>query len=318
MIKGILYALGACIFWGLIFVIPQFMTGFSPLEITLGRYFFFGAVSSLIFFKDFIKGRCRYPKHIWFKALPLSLASTFLYYIFLILALRYSSPPICALVLGISPVTIALYGNWKQKEIPYRQLIIPSILLTAGLVMVNVPHLETTAMPLIYCLGLFYLLISLSSWSWYVVVNSKFLKSHPKVSSSDWVTMVGVATLGWVLVLSIILIPFCSSQIDCNKFFTHSDELERFLIGAAILGLLCSWVGNFLWNKATLYLPVSLAGQLTIFETIFGVTYLFAINQSLPSPIEGIGMVLMLSAILYAIRKFTIKKKKTHDQIPPH
>ena len=56
-----------------------------------------------------------------------------------------------------------------------------------------------------------------------------------------------------------------------------------FLIGCATLGLLCSWVGASLWNKASVFLPVSLAGQLMIFETIFGVLFVYMLNQQMPS-----------------------------------
>ncbi len=316
MVKGIIFALGACVIWGLIFVIPQFMTGFTPIEITLGRYFFYGLISSLVFFKKLSQESCRYSEHIWGKALKFSLASTLLYYIFLILALRYSSSTICALILGISPLTIAFYGNWKTREISFKHLIIPSILIVVGLVMVNIPHFETTSSPLFYCLGLFFTLFSLSSWTWYVVANSKFLKNHPQICSSDWATMIGVATMSWVLLLTVVLSLFCNTQFQIDKFLTHTPELERYIIGSSILGLLCSWVGAFLWNKATFYLPVSLAGQLTIFETIFGVIYLLILAGTLPSLLEGAGIVLMFLAILYAIRKFT-RKKPYSNQITP-
>jgi len=64
---------------------------------------------------------------------------------------------------------------------------------------------------------------------------------------------------------------FLKNELQVKKYVTLSPELSAFFIGSAILGLLCSWVGAWLWNRASLHLPVSLAGQLTIFETIFGV-----------------------------------------------
>jgi len=69
MVQGILFALGACLIWGLIFIVPQFMTGFSSIEVALGRYLFYAIISSLFFLKAFAQGKCRYSQSIWIKAL---------------------------------------------------------------------------------------------------------------------------------------------------------------------------------------------------------------------------------------------------------
>jgi drug/metabolite transporter (DMT)-like permease len=142
MFKGITFALSACFIWGLIFIVPQFMTGFTSIEVALGRYFLYGIISSLIFCKDKFQGACSYGKDIWIKALYFSLISTIGYYTSVVLALRYSTPAVCALILGISPISIAFYGNWKQKETTFRSLIFPSLLILIGLVIINIPHLE--------------------------------------------------------------------------------------------------------------------------------------------------------------------------------
>ncbi|MFI4957395.1 MAG: EamA family transporter [Gammaproteobacteria bacterium] len=100
-----------------------------------------------------------------------------------------------------------------------------------------------------------------------------------------------------------------------EKYYTPSDALTSFWIGSAVLGLLCSWMGAFLWNKASLYLPVSLAGQLTVFETIFGVIFVYIISQSFPSPLEVVGILILLAGVVVGIRHFS---KKNVKQITPH
>lgn len=127
MVKGIVYALSACLIWGLIFIIPQFMSSYSSIEITLGRYLFYGGLSSLLLLKARLKGFCCYPRSVWIKALYLSFLSG--YYLWVVLAIRYASPEICALVLGTSPITIAFYGNWTQQEGNFKLLILPSLLI---------------------------------------------------------------------------------------------------------------------------------------------------------------------------------------------
>ena len=317
MLLGVVYALGACFIWGLIFVVPQFMSGFSSIEIALGRYFFYGMLSLLLFCKSKFRKSYHPPFSIWVKALYFSLISAIIYYTAVVLSVRYSTPAICAIVLGISPITIAFYGNWKQKETTFRSLIIPSLLILVGLVVINVPHLINNAAPSSYFLGLTAGFVALLAWSWYVVANSRFLKHHPEVRSSEWATLMGVATLFWVVVFAAFSALFFKDQLHIEKYFTPSPELTNFLMGNAILGLLCAWVGGFLWNKASLHLPVSLAGQLTIFETIFAVIFFYAIAKHMPPLLESIGVGILLIAILYGIRQFA-RRKSYNSQLTPH
>lgn len=79
--------------------------------------------------------------------------------------------------------------------------------------------------------------------------------------------------------------------------------LSSFLIGCATLGILCSWVGAFLWNRACLYLSVSVAGQMTIFETIFGLIFVCILEKKLPPKLEFLGICLILSSIILALTK---------------
>lgn len=304
MFKGITFALSACLIWGLIFIIPQFMSSYNSMEIALGRYWFYGGVSLILLLKARLQGFCKYPLSVWIKALTLSFLSG--YYLWVVLAIRYSSPEICALVLGTSPITIAFYGNWKQKEGNFKLLILPSCLILIGLIMINVPHIIITTSPLEYTLGLIFSLLSLASWTVYVVLNSRFLKENPLVNSNDWATMQGVTTLFWVIVGGVACSVFFWDKIDMQKYFLWNQETQSFFIGCAILGIFCSWVGAALWNQASVYLPVSLAGQLMIFETIFGIVFVYLLDQKLPSLMESSGIVLLLGAVIYGIQALRV------------
>lgn len=300
--RGSLYALAACIIWGLIFVVPLFMEGFTPVEIAIGRYFTYGIFSSAIMLRICLKKRQIYSFSIFLKAIGYSFACSVGYYIFVILSMRYSSPAICTLILGVSPITIAFYGNWKQKECSYQSLIIPSILIVIGLAVINIPSIMQTSSPSTYILGLFYALLALGAWTWYLVANSAFLKKNAAIDSGDWSTLIGVGTLFWALILGVAALMFFDDQLDFRKYVDAGPELTNFLIGCLVLGFLCSWVGAYLWNKASLYLPVSLAGQLTIMETFFGLSYVYLLEQRMPLLFEFLGILLFVVAIFYGIR----------------
>ena len=327
MLKGINFALAACFVWGLIFVVPQFMDGFSAIEVALARYLFYGLISAAIFLKTTLQGRGRYPRKIWIQALYFSFASTIFYYTCVVLSLRYATPAICALVLGISPITIALYGNYKERECSFKSLLLPSILILVGLMIINAPYLYPNNLKnwdlginatssSTHVLGIVFSFLALLSWSWYAVANSKFFKVNPQISCHAWSTLVGVATLFWVAFFALVLGLFFTDLVDiskCTSFSLDNTELLKFLIGGAILGILCSWVGASLWNSASIYLPVSLAGQLTIFETIFGLVFVYLLKQEIPPLFECVGIVFLFFAIFLGIRS-TTKMAVQHSQ----
>jgi drug/metabolite transporter (DMT)-like permease len=159
-----------------------------------------------------------------------------------------------------------------------------------------------TSSVLEYTIGLICSFLALASWSVYVVLNSRFLKHNPHITSNDWATIQGVATLFWVIIASAACSVFLWNEIDMQKYFTWNQDTMAFFIGCATLGLLCSWVGASLWNKASIYLPVSLAGQLMIFETVFGVLFVYLLNQQIPPFIEYSGILLILVAVIFGIR----------------
>lgn len=298
-LKGIVYALAACCLWGLISVVPLYMKGFTPVEITFGRFLIYGTVSCLFFLKIYFQGRGRFPFSMWMKAIVFSLGCILCDYFF-VLSLRYSNPAISTLILGVSPITIAFYGNWKQKDCNNKSLIFPSILILTGLIVINAPVIIHSASPDSILLGLLFAILSLAAWSWYVVANSAFLKMNLKVNSTDWATLIGIFTLLWVLVLGLIH-SILAEEFDFNKYSIPTKELAIFMFGSIILGIFCSWLGTYLWNRASLSLPVSLLGLMMIFSTLFGLGFVYLYEQHLPAKLELLGIVFLLTAIVYGI-----------------
>lgn len=307
MIIGLILGISACFIWGLIFLIPDQLTGFSPIEVSLGRYFFYGLIS---FFLIACK-RCqilrKYPLKIWLSALKFALFANIVYYTALVLGVRYANSSVTALILGMSPITIAIYGNIKQKVISFRSLILPCFFITIGLVFVNLNAFDEHSDILYfgeYLLGLMFAFTALIAWTWFAVANAKILKDHSEISSSDWVTMLGAATFVWVLVIAVLFCLFGGKYTELSKYTNFSTELSRFVIGSSILGILCSWVGSYLWNRASTSLPVSILGQLIIFETIFGLIFVHFFERNVPSVTSLIGMAMMLFGIVTSVNIF--------------
>lgn len=312
---GILIVLTACFFWGLIFVIPHYMEGFSCIEIALGRYFFYGLIAASLMAiqgRSFFKG---ITKRMWLTAVLFALVVNIIYFTSLVLGVRYANASITALLSGLGPITIAYYSNWKEKTGSYQSLTYPSLALLIGLILVNIPAFDGTLEHAIeeYLLGLVFALLSLGAWTWFVVSNARFLKQYPELTPSRWANIMGVVTLGWVLLIGTGLALTLATEEDLLRYTTVSDELTAYLIGTALLGLTCSWLGFYLWYKACTLLPTCLAGQLAIFETIFGLIFVFFIESRTPSLFEFLGIVVMLGGIIASVRMLSSEERSTES-----
>jgi hypothetical protein len=61
-------------------------------------------------------------------------------------------------------------------------------------------------------------------------------------------------------------------------------------------------IGNHLWNIASRKVPLTLSGQLILFETLFALLYGFIYKQQLPQPLEIAAMVLLTLGVMWSLR----------------
>ena len=311
MLAGLLFAIGACFVWGLIFVVPQYLSDFTAVEVVLGRYFTYGILSTALFFSRGFKKIVRFSPKIWQTAFIYALISNLVYYLGIVAGLRLASPTLSVLIVGLAPITIALYGNWTDKEISYRDLISPCLLIFFGLVLVNAIEVDwgfQTKSLSHYLLGCVGILTALASWSWYAVHNARFLKRHPEILASEWSTAMGVATLFWVILIGALFALGMKEECNLSKFLTLSPDIIRYFMGATALGFACSWLGCFLWSQASVRLPISLMGPLLVFEMIFGLLFVMLFDRQLPSWIEIVGVFAMIGGILMSVNLFRKKR----------
>lgn len=301
MFKGIVYIIAACLLWGLIFVIPTFLNEFSAIEVALGRCLTFGMFSMGLFLLS--KGQLlrRLSLDAWKVAFLLALVINVVHYSSIVLGLRFASAALTTLIIGINPVCLAIYGSFKQKNYPIKGLLIPCALLTIGLVMVNLPPFLWQNSPVSlneYLLGILFGLIALGTWVWSAVINADFLQKNPQIKAGDWVTAMGVGTFFWSILCAAILTFFFIDTEHLDKYVQFSDVLHLFFACCLILGVCCSWIGSYFWNKASVRVPLALAGQLSIFETIFGLMFVYLVERRIPHYLEVLGVLAIFTGIL--------------------
>jgi len=292
----------ACLCWAFVFVIPSWIVGYSPIEISLGRFFIYGLVCFiwlLLKKRHLVK---QYSFADWRKAALYGFASTLLCYTGMVCGMRYASPAISTLIYAMSPITIALFGNFKNRIVSYKKFIVPSFLMLIGIVVSNITAFEERGDNLFfYILGLIGSFLGLACWTWYAVDNASFLNKRPDIKVNDWSAMMGTGT--FVIVLFLCILGFLGS-FEFPHFFDIAHGGDTFIIGSLVLGIVSTALAFFFWNQGTKKLPISLIGMLMMLEVVFGLVLIYLFEQRIPSLLEGLGITCMLSGVLVGCRSF--------------
>lgn len=301
---GIFYLLIACLCWSGVFVIPRFISGFTALEISLGRFLCFGALSAtvLLIKRRELLQRLWWP--IWKKAFGLGFISTIGCYTATVWCIQYAGSKIATLLFGVVPIIVAVCGNYRKKEYPFSVLMIPCFLMGVGIFLSNLDafSLEGESIPL-YLMGFCAGIIGMGAWIWYVISCFEFMQKTPQVNSSDWVLMIGSGAFCFALLLG-------GSIVSLEGWHKYAAlEIGPFMLGSLVLGGVSSWLALYCWTQGNVRLPISLVGQLAIFELIFGMIALFIVEYRMPSIFEGLGIGAMIVGVLQGLRSIDKKKK---------
>jgi drug/metabolite transporter (DMT)-like permease len=143
-------------------------------------------------------------------------------------------------------------------------------------------------------LGLLCACGALAAWTWYAVSNSRWLAHLHDVSAHDWSLLTGVVTGA----LALALVPF--ALLGDTAHHASGDWLRFGGISAA-LALLASITGNALWNRMSRLLPLTLVGQMILFETLFALIYGFVWEHRLPTPLEALAFVLLVGGVVTCV-----------------
>jgi drug/metabolite transporter (DMT)-like permease len=66
--------------------------------------------------------------------------------------------------------------------------------------------------------------------------------------------------------------------------------------------VVASILGNGLWNRMSRLLPLTLVGQMILFETLFALLYGFLWERRLPTPIELVAVAALVTSVLLCVR----------------
>ncbi len=300
MLIGILCGLATCALWGLSFVAPRVVVPYTTIDLTVARYGLFAAVSLILM----VNPRFR-PVGLRRSLLLTGIALGGFGYVGYFMSISYAGTAIPPLVIGTMPVLLAIIANFKDRSIGWSALALPLILIAAGIGWVNVSIFASTPAgdQTGILLGIAAALIGLALWVVYGLISAAVMQSAEAPSAMHWTALQGIgAGIG-----AVILLPFTS--IWENISFT-GEETFHFVLWVAVMGIAGSWLATLSWMIAARLLPLALAAQLIVAETVFGLFYGFLFEQRMPTVPEAGGAILQLAGVGMAIAIFTPRRVK--------
>lgn len=295
----------AGLIWGLSFPLPEMLDGWSPVAITAGRYLVYGGLSVILFVLSGREVR-RLARQHWRLALVYAVAGNVGYYLLLVLGIDLVGAPITDIIIGCTPVFMALAGNIIAPTYAWRALALPLTLVSVGLAIVNILEIggaaptehTTTTMKV---LGVLAASGGALVWTWYGLANASFLSRNPEISPVAWATVIGLST-GVVTVVALPLAAVTGHLDPTTAPGSGPPSVAGLVLASLVLGILVSWVGAGLWNLASARISPTAVGMLLNVETAAGFTYVYAARAEWPPLGQVAGLVLVLGGVALVVR----------------
>lgn len=313
MLIGVLYALGAGLIWGSVFVTPLLLPDYPGAILAFGRYLAFGLIAIPLGWqaRRELRGLRRDD---WLEALKLSLVGNILYYSALATAIQLADAPLPTMIIGTLPLVIAIVSNVSERVLPWSRLAPALLVLATGIALVNQTELQRVLAlqgdPSRYAAGAGFAILATACWTWYPLRNARWLRARPAITSATWATAQGLATLplalGGMFVATLYYRLLAENPLDLPL----GPDPVTFVAWMLALGLLASWLGTLLWNAAAKRLPTSLSGQLIVFETLSALAYAWLLRGAWPDAVTMSGVALLVAGVALGVRVFSSLKAR--------
>lgn len=290
---GITCGMGAGALWGLVFLAPALVRDFTPLQLAIGRYLAYGIIAAALIAPRWRTLVPSIRRRDWFALAWLSLAGNTLYYLMLSSAVQTGGIAMTSLVIGFLPVAVTIIGSRDKGAVPLARLAPSLFLCTAGAVCIGWQAItEPTAGDAgRQLVGLACAIGALVVWAAYAVGNARCLARLDHVTVHDWNLLTGLVTGAQALVL----IPLTVALEPMHHAASAWAQLAGVSIAVAVAA---SIIGNALWNQMSRLLPLTMVGQMILFETLFALLYGFLWEHRWPLPLEVAAFGFVAASVL--------------------
>ncbi|MEO3740811.1 DMT family transporter [Kosakonia oryzendophytica] len=306
MMSGVLYALLAGLFWGLIFVGPLIVPDYPAVLQSTGRYLALGLIALPLAWLGRVRLR-QLTRSDWVTALWLTIMGNLIYYVCLASAIQRTGAPVSTMIIATLPVVIPVCANllYSQRDgkLSWRRLSPALVCIALGLGCVNIAELRHGLPDFSawrYGSGIALAFTSVACWAWYALRNARWLRENPDKNPMMWATAQALVTLPVSLVGYIAATLWLSAQQP--DFALPFGPRPWVFIGLmCVIAVFCSWVGTLCWNIACQRLPTVIVGPLIVFETLAGLLYTFLLRQSMPPLLTFCGIILLVGGVVTAV-----------------
>lgn len=311
MWNGVLCGLLAGAMWGMVFIVPELLAAFSPVELAVGRYLAYGAMAAALMLPRLRGLLGRLDRSDCAALVRHALAGNIVYYMLLALGVKLAGVAPTSLIIGLLPITITLLGRKDHGAIPMSQLALPLLVVGAGIACINVDaflHARASgASAGATLLGVACAFGALLCWSWYGLDNARFLKRNAHFSSAEWSALYGMASGVIALAIGVLAFAVWGGEVSGAAGAASGRNWTLFWITNVLVALGASVIGNHLWNIASRSVPVTLSGQLILSETLFALFYGFVYHRQFPRVLEMAAIVLLVAGVAWAVRVHAVQ-----------
>ena len=295
IVPGVACGIAAGALWGAVFLAPELTPGFSALQLSAGRYLAYGVIALALAAPRWRRITDRLERRDWIALAWLGLAGNIVYYIFVAHAVRLAGAAPTSFIVGLLPVVITIIGSREQGAVRLSALTPSLVLAVIGVALIAAPalHRQTGADWRSQALGLACAFGALASWALFAVGNARAMARLPHLSSNDWSLLFGIVSGAEALLLALPAFAWAPVQ--------HGDW-TRFAAISIGIAIASSVIGNAFWNGASRRLPMTLTGQMVIFETLFALVYSFLWDRRLPHPTEVLAIAALIAAVTWCAR----------------
>lgn len=291
MFYGVLAGLAAGALWGFVFIAPRMAPNLSSVDLTVGRFVSYGALSFALMM---LVRQSAWPTvRQAFSAFGLSVLGFTGYYLLLVLAIRDAGTAVPSLIIGSIPIWMMLFG--KPAGLRWAAMLPGLVLTLLGLALMTRAETNLSALGQDFWRGVAFAVASMVCWTAFGLLNAAWLKRHPNISATTWANWLGVATGLGALGLWI------AAGSDANMLLAQQNRVQAALICIAT-GIGSAWLATILWNIASQRLSASLCGQLIVSETLFALFYSFVWDGQWPTLLQALAGVLFAAGILATIK----------------
>lgn len=298
LVSGIFFAVVATLSWALNFIAPLVTGAYSIFDLLALRFAIAGLLGLALMIAHWpavlgLSWRARMT------ALALGNIGYLGYSAAIAGGVTFGGPVLTPAFIGTVPVLLALLGNAKAKIVPWRRLWLPLVLLSAGLLLINVSGGQASSAAPSLRLGLIFSVIAVGLWLAFSLLNQFSLD---KVATNATAAWTGLMMLGSALG-TLLMLPW---GVQLGLF-----ELPKRGFGFSQAGALYAWalpiavfssvVGAWAWNQASRNLPMVLSGQLIALESLFATLLGLFIHRRFPSLPEAAGLLAVLAGATVAV-----------------